>query len=95
MTTRISDLKYKDVVCLKDGCCLGCVSDAEFECSSARLTAIIIYGRRRFFGLLGREEDIVIRWEQIQMIGEDVILVECSLPPRPKSHLFPEYFGKS
>ncbi|MDY4191099.1 MAG: YlmC/YmxH family sporulation protein [Oscillospiraceae bacterium] len=94
MVTRISDLKYKDVVSLKDGTCLGCVSDAEFDCESARLLSIIIYGRYRFFGLLGREEDIVIRWDQIQMIGEDVILVECSAPPRSRGKFFPESFSR-
>lgn len=90
MLIRISDLKYKDVISLKDGACLGCVSDAEFECETAKLVSIIIYGRYRFFGLLGREDDIIIRWDQIQMIGEDVILVECSAPPRTKKKFFSE-----
>lgn len=42
---------------------------------NARLTALVVYGRPRLFGLLGREEDIVIRWPDIQVIGEDTILV--------------------
>ena len=39
--------------------------------------AIVIRGRYRLFGLLGREEDTVIPWEDIQVIGEDTILVRC------------------
>ncbi len=41
----------------------------------AKLVSIIIYGRLKWFGLLGRCDDICIKWEDIQVIGEDTILV--------------------
>ena len=39
------------------------------------MTALIIPGRLRLLGLLGREEDAVVPWENIEKIGEDIILV--------------------
>ena len=39
--------------------------------------ALVVPGRRRFFGLLGREEDKVIPWGAVKRFGEDIILVEC------------------
>lgn len=75
MSCRIDDLRNKQVVCIKDGCVLGYVSDVELDTESGILTAIIIYGRLRFFGLLGREPDTVIPWKDIVVIGDETVLV--------------------
>ena len=45
----------------------------------ARLTAVVVYGKLRLFGLLGREEDRVFPWEAVRRFGADTILVET--PP--------------
>lgn len=75
MTCRIVELRRKEVISVKDGTRIGSVCDAEMDIESARLTSIVVYGRPKLFGLLGREEDIVIRWPDIQVVGEDTILV--------------------
>ena len=75
MTCRIAGLRRKEVISVKDGTRIGAVCDAEMDIESARLTSIVVYGRPKLFGLLGREEDIVIRWPDIQVVGEDTILV--------------------
>ena len=77
MLCRINDFKYKDVVNAGDGVRLGYVGDVELDTESAALTAIVIRGRYRLFGLLGRDETLTIPWEEIQVIGEDTILVRC------------------
>lgn len=81
MTTRIADLRNKQVVCTKNGCVLGFVSDVEFSISDGRLEALVIFGRPRFFGLLGREEDIVIPWREIAVIGHETVLVTTDPAP--------------
>ena len=77
MNCRIADLRNKDVICIADGSCLGYVSDVEVDTCTARLVAIVIYGRPKCFGLMGHEDDCVICWEDIKLIGEDTILVDC------------------
>ena len=72
MICRINDFKYKDVISSSDGVRLGFVGDVELDTQNAALTAIVIRGRYRLFGLLGREEDT-----DIEVIGEDTILVTC------------------
>ena len=82
MTLR--QLCKKDVVQLGSGVKLGRADDLELEMGSAQVCSLILRGR---FGLLGRGEDLVIPWQQIETIGEDVILVNCpvqDLPPRPE-----------
>ncbi len=55
---------------------MGFMLDVDIDLSNGKINAIIIPGKRRFFGILPPEEDIVIPWEKIKKIGEDIILVE-------------------
>ena len=80
MFCRIDDLKNKQEVCVKDGCVLGFVSDIEMNTETGALTSIIIFGKMRFFGFFGREDDIVIPWEDIKVIGNETILVSTEPP---------------
>ena len=73
----LMDLRCKEVVNIGNGACLGCVSDVEFDTCTALICSLIIYGRPRFFGLLGREDDYVLPWNCIVRIGNDIILVEA------------------
>lgn len=87
MSCRMADLRQKEVVSVKDGGRLGFVSDVEVDTQSAKITALVVYGRSRLFGLLGREEDTVISWPDIEMIGGDIVLVKCPAPPQNPSLL--------
>ncbi len=80
MLCKIDKLKDKQVVCVKDGCVLGYISDIELDTTSGRLTSIVIFGRLKFFGLFGREEDIIVPWEEISVIGEETVLVNTEAP---------------
>lgn len=74
---RIAELRNKDVISIKDGTRLGYVCDVEVDTCSARVCAIVIYGKPKLLGLFGREDDCVIEWSEIEVIGPDTILVSC------------------
>ena len=76
MDTRIAELRYKEVISVEDGTRYGYVGDMEVDLESGQVRALVVPGRRRFFGLLGREEDKVIPWNAVKRFGEDIILVE-------------------
>jgi len=75
LVCSLSDLKNKEVINLKNGAKLGYVDDAEINTTEATILALIVYGRPRFFGLFGRDDDIIIKCKDIALIGEDTILV--------------------
>ena len=75
MNCKIADLRNKQVVCVKNGCVLGYVYDVEFNTASGALSALVIPGRPRALGLFGHEEDIIIPWSEIEVIGQETILV--------------------
>lgn len=82
METRIADLRYKEVISVEDGSRFGYVGDMEIDLDSGQVRALVVPGRRRLFGLLGREEDHYIPWGAVRRFGEDIILVEDRSPRR-------------
>ncbi len=75
MLARIEDLRDKEVICISDGTKVGYVCDVEIDCDNAKLVSLLVYGRLKFFGFLGREDDYIIPWTDIAVIGDDTILV--------------------
>ena len=80
MTFR--ELCSKEVVQLKDGACLGRVDDVELDADTARIGSLLLLGRPRLFGLLGRDETLTIPWADIERIGLDAC-GRTSPPRRP------------
>ena len=76
METRIAELRYKEVISVEDGARYGYVGDMEVDLETGQVRALVVPGRRRVFGLRGREEDKVIPWGAVKRFGEDIILVE-------------------
>lgn len=76
VTCRIAEFRNKQVVCVQSGEILGYVSDVSIDTSSGNLDSIIIFGRPKVLGLFGKYEDIVIPWSNIEVIGEETILVK-------------------
>lgn len=82
METRMEDLRRKEIVNLKDGSKLGYADDAVLDMETARVLRLVVKGRPRLFGLLGKQADLLIPWEEIRVIGEDTILIEMADCPR-------------
>lgn len=76
MESRIADLRYKEIINVADGTRYGCVGDVLVELESGQVTALVVPGRLRLFGLLGRGEDVVFPWAAVRRFGEDIILVD-------------------
>ena len=66
MNCRFADFRCKEVINICDGCRLGYVGDVECRLPDGQLTALIIPGPYRFFGLFGRGEEYCIPWECIK-----------------------------
>ena len=78
MEARVADLRCKEIINVADGRRFGYVGDVELDLESGRIRALVVPGRLRLFGLLGREEDRIFPWESVRRFGEDIILVEAA-----------------
>lgn len=70
------DFKHKEVININDGKRLGFVQDVCADLESGTITSIIVPGNNKFMGMFSSGNEIVIQWQNIRCIGEDVILVE-------------------
>ena len=71
----LSELRNKEVVETKTGIMLGRIDDMEINADDSSIDSVIVYGRPKLFGLMGRDSDIVIKYSDIDLIGKDAILV--------------------
>ena len=76
MDSRIGELRCKEVINMTDGSRYGYVGDAEVDLETGQIRSLIVPGRLRCFGLLGREPERVFSWTAVRRFGEDLILVE-------------------
>lgn len=76
MDSRITNLRNKEIIDIRCGTRYGYVGDLEIDLETGKIRSLVIPGRLRMFGLLGREKEKVFLWENIRRIGEDIILVE-------------------
>ena len=101
MNCCVTDMRNKEVINAKSGCRLGFVGDVEIDTCSGKLVSIIIFGRNRCMGILGKEDDIRVCWEDIEVIGNDTVLVcideaRCNTcPPKCKKSFLDNLFRYS
>lgn len=81
MICSLDDLRRKEVIDITTGERLGYIDDAEMDLETSEVEALMIYGRQKLFGLLGRETDVLIPCSDIRVVGSDVILVKLSVRP--------------
>ena len=70
------DFKHKEVINIKDGRRMGFVQDVTADLETGTITSIIVPGESKFINVFSGGNDIVIPWQNIKCIGDDIILVE-------------------
>lgn len=70
------DFKHKEVINIRDGRRLGFVQDVCADLETGTITSIIVPGSNKLLSMFSSSNDIVIQWQNIKCIGDDVILVE-------------------
>lgn len=76
MGTKGLDFKHKEVINIIDGKRLGYVQDVTADLNSGVITSIIVPGNSKLFNIFSSNNDIIIPWQNIKCIGDNVILVE-------------------
>ena len=71
------DFKHKEVINICDAKRLGYVQDVCADLDTGRITSIIVPGAsNKLLNIFSQANDIVIPWQNIKCIGDDLILVE-------------------
>ena len=70
------DFKHKEVININNGKRMGYVQDVCADLQTGSITSIIVPGENKFASMFSNKNDIIIPWEHIKCIGDDLILVE-------------------
>ncbi len=70
------DFKHKEVINITDGRRLGFVQDVTANLETGTITSIIVPGNSKLFNIFSSGNEIVIPWDKVKCIGDDLILVE-------------------
>ena len=73
---KLNSFYDKEIISIIDGSRIGEIFDIEFDETSGKIVSLIVLGRLRFFGILGRSEPKIIPWERVRVIGKETILVD-------------------
>lgn len=76
----LSDIEEKDVINVVTGERIGYVSSLKIDTNSGQIIAMTVQPSMRFISFFSKEEEesIVVPWNQILKIGEDVIIVNVN-----------------
>lgn len=75
---RLSDLQHKDVVNIIDGKKVGNIIDVAID-NEGKMAGLIVEKTRFLISMFSNHNEVEISWNQIEKIGEDVILVKLIL----------------
>ncbi len=76
---RLSDLQNKYIVNVNDGKNIGNIIDVKIDENNGTILSLVIEPNKTFFSFNKGKIDTEIRWNSIEKIGEDVILVNITL----------------
>ncbi len=70
------DFKHKEVINITDGRRLGFVQDVCADLDTGKITHIIVPGSNKLINIFSQNNNVVIPWQKVKCIGDDLILVE-------------------
>ena len=76
---RLSDLQSKYIINMNDGKNIGNIIDVKIDERNGAIISLVIEPNKNFFSFARGKMDTEIRWNSIEKIGEDVILVNITL----------------
>ena len=72
---RLSELQNKNLVNVSNGKNIGNIIDVNIDYQSGNIKSFIIESKGSILTFLNKDNDMEVKWNDIQKIGDDVILV--------------------
>ena len=72
---RLSELQNKNLVNVSNGKNIGNIIDVNIDYQSGNIKSFIIESKGSILTFLNKDNDMEVKWNDIQKLGEDVILV--------------------
>ncbi|MDR1701432.1 MAG: YlmC/YmxH family sporulation protein [Sporomusaceae bacterium] len=75
---RISDFSGKEIIDISDGARLGVIEECELvlDEKTGKISGIILPKRKHFFDFRTSAQHILIPWQTIKRIGDDIVIID-------------------
>lgn len=73
---KLSEMKQKEVINIGNGSRIGIIYDFKVDLENGVVTGIVIPGPGKILGVFGKDNDLVVDWNDIVCIGTDIILID-------------------
>lgn len=73
---NLSELRQMEVIDVSQGKRLGFIGDIIFDEDFTKIDSLVIPSQTGFLSIFRKKDDVNIKWNQIQVIGIDIILVD-------------------
>ncbi|HBQ64766.1 MAG TPA: YlmC/YmxH family sporulation protein [Clostridiales bacterium] len=73
---KLSELRLKEVINLRDGRKLGFADDLDVDRENGKIGTLLVYPGTRMTGLFGKQEEVRVPWEKVRLVGDDIVLVD-------------------
>jgi YlmC/YmxH family sporulation protein len=76
----MSEFMGKEIVDISDGSRLGVIDECDLALDdrTGRIIGFVLPGRRSFFDFRGGSGDMLVPWQTIKRIGDDIVIVDLS-----------------
>ena len=74
---RLSELQNKDIVDIETGKVIGDIIDITLD-MNGNLDSLIVEKKKFLVSMFSSKDEFEIKWNQVEKIGEDVILVKMN-----------------
>ena len=88
---KLSEMREKEVINIRNGAKIGLIYDFEIDLQNGRVIAIVIPGPGKILGIFGKNNDLIVQWNDIIRIGTDAILVDIDVKEEWKIRQFKMY----
>lgn len=75
----VSRLINKEVINVKDGSKIGCVSDVLVDWKCGEIRVIIVPVVNGLFSFVGKKKEYCINWCNVVKVGEDIVLIDTDV----------------
>lgn len=73
---NLSQLRQMEVIDVAEGKRLGFIGDIIFDDDFTKIDSLVIPSQTGFLSIFRKKDDVNIKWNQIKVIGVDIILVD-------------------
>jgi YlmC/YmxH family sporulation protein len=74
----LSQLRQMEVIDISEGKRLGFIGDIIFNEDFTKIDSLVIPAQEGFLSIFRKKDEIHVKWNQLKVIGVDIILVDTS-----------------